>query len=130
MRFTRFMRASTVGVALSILLALVATANNGRDFSGYFDVSDVQKQGELVQLTLHLQLFNHGNEDEKSVLVTDERDFMVERQRLRESIDRFASGGPRICTKHPHFFFGPLTPVEWAVLMYQHLDHHLRQFGV
>jgi hypothetical protein len=66
---------------------------------------------------------------EKSVLVTDERDFMVERQRLRESIDRFASGGPRICTKHPHFFFGPLTPVEWAVLNYQHLDHHLRQFG-
>jgi hypothetical protein len=31
--------------------------------------------------------------------------------------------------KHPHFFFGPLTPVEWAVLMHQHLDHHLRQFG-
>ena len=67
---------------------------------------------------------------EKSVLVTDERDFTVEQQRLRESIDRFASGGPGICTKHPHFFFGPLTPVEWAVLMYQHLDHHLRQFGV
>jgi uncharacterized protein DUF1569 len=67
---------------------------------------------------------------DKSVLVTDERDFMVERQRLRESIDRFAAGGPGICTKHPHFFFGPLTPVEWAALMYQHLDHHLRQFGV
>jgi hypothetical protein len=67
---------------------------------------------------------------EKSVLVTDERDFMVERQRLLGSIDRFASGGPAICTKHPHFFFGPLTPMEWAVLMYQHLDHHLRQFDV
>jgi hypothetical protein len=67
---------------------------------------------------------------DKSVLVTDERDFAVERQRLRESIDRFATGGPGICTKHPHFFFGPLTPVEWAALMYQHVDHHLRQFGV
>ena len=67
---------------------------------------------------------------DKSVLVTDERDFEVERQRLRESVDRFAAGGPEICTKHPHFFFGPLTPVEWAALMYQHLDHHLRQFGV
>src|SRR5258708_27177051 len=66
----------------------------------------------------------------KSVVVTDERDFVVERQRLRESIDRFATGGPGVCTKHPHFFFGPLTPVEWAVLMYQHLDHHLRQFQV
>jgi len=67
---------------------------------------------------------------EKSVLVTDERDFAVERQRLRESIDHFAAGGPSVCTKHPHFFFGPLTPLEWSVLMYQHLDHHLRQFGV
>jgi len=67
---------------------------------------------------------------DKSVLVADERDFAAERQRLRESIDRFAAGGPGICTTHPHFFFGPLTPVEWAVLMYQHLDHHLRQFGV
>jgi len=67
---------------------------------------------------------------EKSCLVTDERDFGAERQGLCESIDRFASGGPEVCTKHPHFFFGPLTPVEWAVLMYQHLDHHLRQFGV
>jgi hypothetical protein len=67
---------------------------------------------------------------DKSVLVTDERDFLVERIRLRESIDRFAAGGPGICTKHPHFFFGPLTPVEWAALMYQHLDHHLRQFRV
>jgi hypothetical protein len=67
---------------------------------------------------------------DKSVVVTDERDFGVERHRLRESIDRFAAGGPGICTKHPHFFFGPLTPVEWATLMYQHLDHHLRQFRV
>ena len=66
----------------------------------------------------------------KSVMVTDERDFVVERQRLRELIDRFVAGGPGVCTKHPHFFFGPLTPVEWATLMYQHLDHHLRQFQV
>jgi len=67
---------------------------------------------------------------EKSCFVTDERDFAVESQRLRESIDRFVAGGPAICTKHPHFFFGPLTPVEWAALMYQHLDHHMRQFRV
>jgi Protein of unknown function (DUF1569) len=67
---------------------------------------------------------------EKGLLVTDERDFVVERRRLRDTIDRFVAGGPGICTKHPHFFFGPLTPAEWAALMYQHLDHHLRQFRV
>ena len=71
----------------------------------------------------------HNSKTAKCVLVTDERDFAVEAQRLRESIDRFAAGGPDGCTKHPHFFFGPLTPMEWAALQYQHLDHHLRQFG-
>jgi hypothetical protein len=67
---------------------------------------------------------------EKSCVVADERDFAAESWRLLEAIDRFAAGGPAICTKHPHFFFGRLTPVEWSTLMYQHLDHHLRQFGV
>jgi hypothetical protein len=67
---------------------------------------------------------------EKSCLVTNEREFEEERQRLRESIGRFVTGGPGACTEHPHFFSGPLTPVEWATLMYRHLDHHLRQFGV
>jgi len=38
--------------------------------------------------------------------------------------------GPAGCTKHPHSFFGKLTPEEWAILSYKHLDHHLRQFGV
>lgn len=71
----------------------------------------------------------HNSPTDKSVVVMEERDFAVERQRLLASIDRFTAGGPGICTKHPHFFFGPLTPTEWASLMYQHLDHHLRQFG-
>ena len=31
--------------------------------------------------------------------------------------------------ENPHSFFGRLTPEEWAVLMYKHVDHHLRQFG-
>jgi Protein of unknown function (DUF1569) len=66
----------------------------------------------------------------KSLVVSDERDLAKERQRLCVLIDRFSTGGPQECTKHPHTFFGPLTPDEWSTLMYKHLDHHLRQFGV
>jgi hypothetical protein len=65
---------------------------------------------------------------DKNLLVTDERDLEVERRRLRGLIDRFSTAGPAGCTTHPHALFGPLTPMEWAALMYQHLDHHLRQF--
>ncbi len=53
----------------------------------------------------------------------------MEQHRLSALIDRFAAAGPAGCTTHPHTFFGPLTPQEWAALMYKHLDHHLRQFG-
>ena len=66
----------------------------------------------------------------KSLVVADERDFEKERQRLCALIDRFSTGGPQGCTKQPHTFFGQLTQEEWARLMYKHLDHHLRQFGV
>lgn len=67
---------------------------------------------------------------EKSQVIEDSRDFEVERERLLGLIQSFSAGGPAACTKHPQSFFGPLTPQEWAVLTYQHLDHHLRQFGV
>ena len=65
----------------------------------------------------------------KSLVVSDERDLESERERLSALIDKFATGGPAGCTKHPHGFFGKMTPEEWAILMYKHLDHHLRQFG-
>lgn len=64
------------------------------------------------------------------LVVRGEPDFAAERARLEELIDRFLRAGPTGCTRHPHLFMGPLTPAEWAALMYQHLDHHLRQFGV
>ncbi len=66
----------------------------------------------------------------KELVVLDERDLGTERTRLFGLIDRFAAAGPAGCTTHPHAFFGRLTPNEWAILTYKHLDHHLRQFGV
>ncbi|MDP9169810.1 MAG: DUF1569 domain-containing protein [Acidobacteriota bacterium] len=53
-----------------------------------------------------------------------------ERDQLSGRIDRFAAGGAAGCTRNPHSFFGRIAPEEWAILMYKHLDHHLRQFGV
>jgi hypothetical protein len=53
-----------------------------------------------------------------------------ERSRLIAAIDSFASQGAACCSRNPHPFFGPLKPEQWAILMYKHVDHHLRQFGV
>jgi hypothetical protein len=61
--------------------------------------------------------------------VSDPRDLDAERSRLNATIDRFVAAGRAGITTHPHSFFGRLTPDEWGVLQYKHLDHHLRQFG-
>ena len=66
----------------------------------------------------------------KSLIVSDQRDLALERDRLSGLIDKFAAAGAAGCTTNPHSFFGSMTPDEWAILMYKHLDHHLRQFGV
>ena len=58
-----------------------------------------------------------------------ESDLERERAILIAAIDDFAVRGGTNCSKSPHPFFGPLNPQEWAILMYKHLDHHLRQFS-
>ena len=56
----------------------------------------------------------HNSPTGKSFVITGERDFVAERERLLGLIDRFAAAGPGGCTRHPHSFFGVLTPQEWA----------------
>src|SRR5271169_2463270 len=72
MQSQRLSRAGLVCALLTALLlsTVAAMAKNGREFSGYFDVSGVREQGDLVQVTLHLKLFNHSDADVKSVIVT------------------------------------------------------------
>lgn len=57
-------------------------------------------------------------------------DFVSERSRLIAAIASFARQGVAGCSRYPHPFFGYLDPQQWAILMYKHVDHHLRQFGV
>jgi hypothetical protein len=66
----------------------------------------------------------------KQLVVSDHRDFAKEREYLRQKVRQFSDGGETRCTRHPHPFFGSLTPQAWSRGMYKHLDHHLRQFGV
>lgn len=66
---------------------------------------------------------------DKSLIMQGERDFAAEQRRLLDWLERFSAGGPDHCTSHPHCFFGHMTALEWAILGYKHLDHHLKQFG-
>lgn len=56
-------------------------------------------------------------------------DFEVSKKELMENFSRFAKGQESIkVTNHP--FWGKMTLEDWNKLMWKHVDHHLRQFGV
>lgn len=63
-------------------------------------------------------------------LITDERDFTEERERMIAYINRTQELGAAYFEGKHSPSFGALTSAEWNVLFHKHLDHHLRQFGV
>ena len=73
--------------------------------------------------------FSRNNPTSNKLVVADQRDFLREQEQLKLKVRQFHEGGEARCTRHPHPFFGELTPQEWGRGMYKHLDHHLRQFG-
>jgi hypothetical protein len=57
-------------VTLIFLLgALPISAKNGRDFSGFYTVTNVVDQGNQVLVTLHVRLFNHSDADVQQAVV-------------------------------------------------------------
>jgi hypothetical protein len=56
--------------------------------------------------------------------------FEVECSRLATRIDQVVQRGEAKAEGMVHPFFGRLSGAEWGCLIYKHLDHHLRQFGV
>lgn len=55
-------------------------------------------------------------------------DIEADKAALLELIERYAEAEPdRLAPVHP--LFGRMSPRDWDVLTYRHLDYHLRQFG-
>ena len=73
--------------------------------------------------------FDKNSPTDPTFVIKEQRDFEKERAHLRLLIQSFHEAGPEGCTTHPHSFFGKLTPEQWGIGMYKHLDHHFRQFG-
>jgi hypothetical protein len=74
--------------------------------------------------------FSRDSPTSEEIKVNTSKDFATEKNRLTKLVKQFSDGGESICTKHPHPFFGKLTPSEWGIGMYKHIDHHFKQFGV
>ncbi|MFY8213467.1 MAG: DUF1569 domain-containing protein [Flavobacterium sp.] len=66
----------------------------------------------------------------KAFLITDSVEFAREKNSLLEKIIEYSQVGPSIIKIKTHPFFGDLSPEQWGILFYKHLDHHLKQFSV
>lgn len=74
--------------------------------------------------------FKQGLPTNPDFIIPDQRDFSVEKQRLKNVLNRFSTAGAAKMENRKHPFFGILTAKEWSNAMVKHIDHHLRQFGV
>jgi hypothetical protein len=87
--------------------------------------------GLIKNLALHNDKpLRRNTPTDPSLVTKGSPDFETQRTTMLALVDRFHAAGPGGCSTHPHPFFGKLTPDEWAINQYKHLDHHLRQFGV
>lgn len=83
----------------------------------------------LKQLIVYWAPWPKGVPTAPELLVRPPRDWQADVSDLKSLVDRFASRrGARDWPEHPAF--GRLSERAWGVLVYRHMDHHLRQFGV
>lgn len=63
-------------------------------------------------------------------LISSGKDFDTEKQRLIGYLNRTQQLGATHFDGRYYHSFGELSLKEWNNMLYKHLDHHLRQFGV
>jgi hypothetical protein len=74
--------------------------------------------------------YKRNNRTAPDFLITDERDFEIEKERLIAYILKTQELGKSYFKGKESHSFGKLSCTEWNNMFYKHLDHHLTQFGV
>jgi hypothetical protein len=85
--------------------------------------------GKMLKNKVFNSEFKKNSPTAKEFIFTNKYDFEASRNELIKNFSRFAEGHPSIkVVNHP--FWGKMTYEDWDKLMWKHVDHHLRQFGV
>lgn len=97
------------------------------------------KPGGFTKLMLKLFVKNavvtekpyaHNSRTAPAFVITDEKQFDAEKQRLIAYIQQTQQLGGNHFHNKESLSFGALSKTEWNNMFYKHLDHHLSQFGV
>jgi hypothetical protein len=74
--------------------------------------------------------YTHNSRTAPAFVISGERNFEQEKEQLFRWLERVYADGKESFDGRESHSFGKLTASEWDVMMYKHLDHHLKQFGV
>ena len=76
------------------------------------------------------QIYPKDAQTAPAFIIKETKDFEVEKKRLTDNIHKVQASGESFFDGKDSHSFGVLNKTEWNNMMYKHLDHHLRQFGV
>ena len=83
----------------------------------------------LKELVLYVLPIPKGVPTAPELIARKPGDWSAEIADLREQLNGLVERGTEaLASSHP--VFGSMSPKQWGVLVYRHMDHHLRQFGV
>jgi hypothetical protein len=85
--------------------------------------------GRMLKKKVFNNEFQKNSPTAPEFIFTENYDFDTSKATLIEKFSRFAEGEKSI-TLMNHPFWGKMTHEDWDKLMWKHMDHHLRQFGV
>jgi hypothetical protein len=85
--------------------------------------------GKMLKDKIFNGEFKKNSPTAKEFIFTNHFDLEIAKKEFAESFSQFAQGHQAIkVIDHP--FWGKMTHEDWDKLMWKHVDHHLRQFGV
>jgi hypothetical protein len=79
---------------------------------------------------LKMRGFGKNSPTHPKFKINETPDFTAEKNLLITMVETLGKLGKDSIGIDRHPFFGAMTEEEWGSLMYLHLDHHLKQFGV
>lgn len=83
----------------------------------------------LKELVLYVLPIPKGLPTAPELIARKSGEWTAEVAELRDQLNGLVErGAEALAPTHP--VFGPLSAKQWGVLVYRHMDHHLRQFGV
>ena len=117
---------------MSTVQMVAHLADSLRMASGELEVAAKKvpfRYSPLKEFVLYVLPIPKGLPTSPELIARKPGDFTAEVADLRDQLNGLVQrGAEALAPEHPAF--GRLSARQWGVLIYRHMDHHLRQFGV